>query len=310
MKKFIATAMLVGLFSNLAHAEYQGSSFSAVWTQVTSDAYENPSNRISYSSLFKYFENKIKKAANRTLNDRSDILPEFRKLAHPNGICLAGKWMMTEDNPYGGYFKKGSEALIIGRASTAMNGTKRGELRAMALAGKIFPTLNENETVKTASFFLVDDLGGTKLAHWSDAQMTNEPKTSKTIAVLSNIFYALKLAITFGKADSKPGMRQVYMISELGGESASQVRTPQWMMVQAKPGQSVDEADFRDELNMDNYPNGLALNVYAGDSKDKQGRVNFKKIGEIQFTESVVSNSCDHRLHFHHPKWRSDLVHE
>jgi len=27
----------------------------------------------------------------------------------------------------------------------------------------------------------------------------------------------------------------------------------------------------------------------------------------ITFDESVVSNSCDHRLHFHHPKWRDDL---
>lgn len=309
MKLVVTGALIASMCSSVAMAEYQGSTFKDVWKQVISDPYEKPQNKISYASLYKFFESKIKSAANRTLSDRSDILPQFRKLAHPNGICLAGKWTMTEENPYGGYFKKGSEALIIGRASTAMSGTKKGDLRGLALAGKIFPTLSETEQVKTASFFLVDDLGGTKTPHWTDAQMTNEPKTSKTLAVASHLFYALKLALTFGKADSNPGMRQVYMISELGGDDASKVKTPQWMMIQAAPGQTVEEADFRDELNIEHYPQGLKLNVYAGSTKDQKGKIDFKKVGEINFTESVVSNSCDHRLHFHHPKWRSDLIH-
>ncbi len=309
MKVLIAAALLSNFAVGSAQADYQGSTFKEVWAQVISDPYEKPQNKISYSSLFKFLESKIEQAANRTLSERSDILPEFRKLAHPNGICLAGKWKMTEENPYGGLFKKGSEALIIGRASTAMNGTKRRDLRAMALAGKIFPTLSEEERVKTASFFLVDDLGGTKIPHWTDAKMTNEPKTSTTLAVISHLFYALKLAITFGKADSNPTKRQLYMISELATEGQDQVKTPEWMMVQAAPGQTVDEVDFRDELSIENYPNGLKLNVFAANSKDKDGNVDFKKVGEIDFTESIVSNSCDHRLHFHHPKWKSDLVH-
>ena len=309
MKLILATMLLTSIFSYSAHAEYEGSTFRDVWKQVISDPYENPQQKISYASLVKFFKSKIKAAANRTLSDRSDILPQFRKLAHPNGVCFAGKWVMTQENPYGGYFKKGSEALIIARASTAMNGTKKGEIRAMGLAGKIFPTLSETDQVKTASFFLVDDLGGTKIDHWSDAQLTNEPKTSKTLAVITHLFYALKLAITFGKADSNPGIRQVYMISELGAENPKKVLTPKWMMVQAAPGQTVDEADFRDELNIENYKNGLKLNVFAGDTKDKNGNVNFAKVGEIQVSESIVSNSCDHRLHFHHPKWRSDLNH-
>jgi hypothetical protein len=30
----------------------------------------------------------------------------------------------------------------------------------------------------------------------------------------------------------------------------------------------------------------------------------FERIGYLEFTESVASDSCDHRIHFHHPKFR------
>lgn len=302
----IVTGLVVSLTSAQADIrdEYTGSTFNDVWKQVISDPYENPNYDISFSSLSKWFENKIKESAERTLSDRSDILPEFRKLAHPNGICLAGTWNITESNPFGGYFQKGSEALIIARASTAMSGTKKGEYRAMGLAGKVFPTLNETETVKPASFFLVDDLGGTKAAHWTDVELTNEPKVSKTVEIVKNLFYALKLAATFGKADSNPGMRQVYEISELGVDNVKKVKTPKWMMIKTAPGQTVNKADFRDELNLDNRGGKLILEIHVA-AADKK----FKKIGNILFTESVVSNSCDRRLHFPHPKWRSDLIH-
>ncbi|GAB4011489.1 MAG: hypothetical protein Fur0010_06020 [Bdellovibrio sp.] len=185
-----------------------------------------------------------------------------------------------------------------------MSGTKKGEYRAMGLAGKVFPTLDETEQVKPASFFLVDDLGGTKAAHWTDVELTNELKVSKTAEVIKNLFYALKLAATFGKADSNPGMRQVYEISELGVENVKNVKTPKWMMIKTAPGQTVDKADFRDELNLDNRGGKLVLEIHVA-ATDKK----FKKVGNILFTESVVSNSCDHRLHFPHPKWRNDLKH-
>jgi len=34
----------------------------------------------------------------------------FRRLLHPNGICLTGLWEVTEDTPYSGYFAGGSRA--------------------------------------------------------------------------------------------------------------------------------------------------------------------------------------------------------
>ena len=32
----------------------------------------------------------------------------FRRLLHPNGVCLTGRWEITEDTEYSGYFRKGS----------------------------------------------------------------------------------------------------------------------------------------------------------------------------------------------------------
>ena len=42
----------------------------------------------------------------------------FRRLLHPNGICLTGLWEITEETAYSGYFRKDSRALVIGRYST------------------------------------------------------------------------------------------------------------------------------------------------------------------------------------------------
>ncbi|MCO4795237.1 MAG: hypothetical protein KC493_16080 [Bacteriovoracaceae bacterium] len=307
MKSLITMAVVLLSFSASA-TYYSGSSFNQVWGQIKSDEYKKlPKNRVSLHSLLGFLESKIKQAADRTLADRSDLLPQFKKLAHPNGVCLAGKWEITEENPYGGYFKKGSEAMIIARASTAMSGTTQGTNRGFGFAGKLFPTLDASKKVGTANFFLVDDLGGTKAPHYTGVEMLNEPAVSTTAAVIGNLFYALKLAATFGKADSNPGVRQLYEVSYLR-ETLKTVRTPQWMKVGARDGQTVDRKDFRDELNIKNYNGEIVFDISVA-SKDVEGKKNWRQIGTITITDTIASNSCDHRLHFHHPKWKSNLKH-
>ena len=308
MKKAILALTIATISTSTIAGAYQGSSVDDVWKEVKSTPYlELPKNKISYRSLFDGLRSKIKQSANRTLNDKSDLLPHFDKLAHPNGACLKGTWNITEENPYTGYFKKDSQAIIITRASVALSKTTVGSNRGFGFAGKIFPTLDESESVKTANFFLVDDLGGTKAPHYTGVEMTNEPAVSKTLAVIKNIAYSLKLAITFGKADSNPGIRQLYQISELN-ESKAAV-TPKWMMIKARAGQNINENDFRDELNIDHRAKNLIFDIYAT-SKEVKEKKQWKKLGYIEFTDSAVSDSCDHRLHFNHPKWNSNLNHK
>src|SRR5262245_48769819 len=42
----------------------------------------------------------------------------FKRLLHPNGVCLTGRWQITEDTGYSGYFSRGSSALVVARYSS------------------------------------------------------------------------------------------------------------------------------------------------------------------------------------------------
>lgn len=283
-------------------------SFNSVWTEVASDPLEIlPQTKVSYLKLFSKGEDIILKDAQRTLSDHSDLLEPFEKLAHPNGICLKGIWKIDTPNIYAGYFKKGSEALMITRASSAMSNTKSGEVRSFGFAGKLFPTLNPNkvDTQHTGNFFLIDDLGGTKAAHYGDEELTNEPSISLNREALKHTFYALKVASTFSKVDQQSSIRQMYEISYLGEDKSQKNITPKWMKVE--PVNSIKEnvKDFRDELRI---PEGkhLLFNIFVT-SEVVDGKKNWQKIGTIVFDASVVSKSCDQRLHFHHPIWRDDI---
>jgi len=287
---------------------YTQHSFQDVWREVTSDPLSTlPQNTVTFGKLFTFSKNIIFNDAKRTLADRRDIIEPFDKLAHPNGVCLKGVWHIDKANPYSGYFKQHSKALIIARASTALSKTKRGDIRAFGFAGKLFPTTNVKKSNKehTANFFAIDDLGGTDALHYTDVAMTNEPSVTTTSAVLKNMLYALKVAKAFSDADSHSGIRQLYEISELGEKDKSNIITPKWIKISAKSGQSVDAQDFRDEFTL-NKDKKIFFNIEVA-SVEKNHKKEWQTIGTITFDASVVSNTCDHRLHFHHPVWRNDL---
>ncbi len=284
-------------------------SFQDVWYQIISNPYTTlPQYTVSYGKLFTWKKNIILEDSKRTLEEHADILAPFDKLAHPNGICMKGIWNIHTENPYSGYFKRDSKALIIVRASSAMSNTHRGEIRSFGFAGKLFPSLNPQKinTANTANFFLIDDLGGTDALHYTDVTLSNEPSVTTTSALLKNLLYGLKLASAFAESDENPGIRQLYEISELGEKKSTHIITPKWMKVETKAGQTVDEDDFRNELRI--TPNNkLVFIISVANKKDNQGQKVWQSIGTMTLDASVVSTSCDHRLHFHHPKWRSDL---
>ena len=287
---------------------YNQQSFQDVWREVTSDQLHTlPQNTVTFSKLFTFSKNIILGDAKRTLTDHRDIIQPFDKLAHPNGICLKGVWQIDKANPYSGYFKQHAKALIIARASTALSKTKRGDIRAFGFAGKLFPTTNTKEINQehTANFFAIDDLGGTDALHYTDVIMTNEPSVTTTSEVLKNILYAIKVAKTFSNADSHSGIRQLYEISELGEKDKSNIITPKWIKISAKNEQSVDTEDFREELALIRGKK-IVFDIAVA-SKEIDEKKEWQTIGSITFDASIVSNTCDHRLHFHHPMWRDDL---
>lgn len=303
---FTADKDLNNIDSDISNT-YDGSTFSEVWSILISDPYtELPQNRVTFKSFFSWGQNKLLQAANRTIDNRADILPYFKKLLHPNGVALSGTWNIEEETPYTGYFSNGSRGLIIARASTALSETKQGEFRGFGLAGKIYPTMDPDEKTIPANFFTADDLGGTKAEHYTDVALTNEPKLSlrPQHVWIANVLAAVSYSL--GKADSSPTIRQLHQISELGMEFPEDALTPKWMKIQASPGQvKVDEVDFRDELNLINYPGEkLFFDIYVTTPDSTKFNKQWMYIGYIEFNEFVASESTDHRLHFNHPKMK------
>lgn len=292
----------------------EGSSFAEVWWAVSSDPYQAlPHHEVTVFSFFDGFTNLLLDASERTLSDTSDLLPPFQKLLHPNGICLAGTWNITEDTPYTGYFATGSSALIVARASTALTETTTAGTRAFGLAGKLFPTLDESSVVPTANFFTIENLGGTWTEHILDAEMTNDIIQINPQGDGSDFFdlaLGAVVAEAFIQADhafdiTQTLERQLYPIGEAGLASGEMAVTPRWMKLVGAPGtERIDEADFRDELRIEHYADGIELDIYVADVGTRLGDKEWGRIGFIHFDETVASYSCDHRLHFTHPVHR------
>jgi hypothetical protein len=295
-----------------ASAPYSGSRFADVWAEVASDPYAAmPQYEVSFSSMWGFLDDRLLDASRRTLDNRNDLLPPFRKLLHPNGICLAGTWTITEDTPYTGYFRKGSQALFIGRASTALTPTRAGEFRSFGFAGKLFPTGDANAEVPTANFFTIENLGGTLRPYFLDAQNTNDILLIlPTPVAFFNTPEGANAARAFSIADetldvTQTLIRQLYPIAEAGEPDTSKTVAPRWLMITGAPDvRRVVASDFRDELRLANYPDGLRFDIRTADVGTRLGPKAWKTIGTIDIKADALTDSCDHRLHFSHPRFR------
>ncbi len=313
-----ATALALSLVKATAQspAGYAGSRYQEVWEVISHDPYAQlPFYRVTVDTFFDWFEDRLLGASRRTLNDQSDVLPPFRKLVHPTGICMAGIWKVTEDSPYTGYFSRGSEGLIILRASTALGETRTGQARVFGLAGKLYPTVDPEhaEPLVPANFFTIENLGGTYTEHFLDAANTNDilfilPRPGALWegplgAVAVRAFTAAEQTLDV----TQPFIRQLYPIAQLGLPASQQANAPRWMKIVGSPDvPRVRAGDYREELELANYPDGLSFEIQVADLGTRLGPKWWWRIGEIEIFETVASEGCDHRLHFPHPPFRHD----
>ena len=272
------------------------------------------------------------RAARRTIHTRADLRwgPDgrgFRRLLHPNGVCLFGRWEIDpayEGPQYTGYFAPGSKGLVVGRYSTCCTETRRGRWRSLALVGRVYPTEDPHhpDPLPTASFITQEDLGGAATRYINDAELRNAPDTTPhrrgwALPVL------LATGLAFRRANPFPTVRQLYEIAELGGAQGGRTRTPAFLRLTVAKEQGRvegDNLDFRHEVLGQIYDPGdpeprrtLTFDVQVADEGYARGlayqRVvvkGWRTIGRLVFSEAAASYNGDFVVHFPHPPWRGD----
>jgi len=261
-------------------------------------------------------DNLLLQAARRTLTSTADFIERpQQKLFNANGICFAGRWVITAESEFTGLFKQGTELPVIARASVALTGTTQKRKRAFGMAIKLFAP---QESV-SRNIFVLNSLVGVRTKHVLDLMMDNEPNATG-LPPLSQLSTALRLRNDLSRADKEQGSgkaqvgyRTVYHIAEpiLNSPTATSnddVVAPYWFRLSADDlTPRVDANDFRDELNVTSYPNNTLkwqIEVAPSNDPNKKQDARWQSLGQLILTESVTSKACDQYLHFAHPHTR------
>jgi hypothetical protein len=248
-------------------------------------------------------------ASKRTVDSHADLRfgPDgqgFRRMIHPNGVCLTGLWEITEETSYSGYFRKGSRGLVIARYSCGATEIRRGELRALALTGKLYPTTDPNHPapLRPASFITMEDIAGQHTSYINDAELRSAPDTT----VWRRPILAF-VALVFTVIDRKGSMRQIYEIAELGKASDEPTRSPEFMrliVASDQPRIEGENLDFRDEVMGQIFDKGDPLpkrkltfhievtdegTTHFGFAALRRSFKNWRRIGTLSFDNAVAS---------------------
>jgi hypothetical protein len=326
--------------------DYQGSRFSEVKAALFANPYQTvwgapdepplpnyiTTNRSVYAGILPGGQPpQFALAAIRALESPADLRwgedgRGFRRLLRPNGVCALGTWQINEDNPYTGYFKKGSQGLAVARISAGVTKTVGGVRQSYGLFLKIFPTLDENhgELLPTANVILADDLGGTTTTRLNRVELTNAPQVTG-LNRGNELPIVLQEGLLFMLLDLKPSVRQVYPIAELGKPADLPTRAPEFMRLQIEPGVFASgEDDVRNEVMSYIFDKGnpvpqrtLSFDISVSDTGkrtgfallpkgERQAITDWQTIGKVNFNSAVVSYNGDFVIHFRHPLWRKD----
>lgn len=337
-------------FPNVAMTDqdrgYRGSTFAEVRKALFANPYQNvwgaagepplPTYKTTLASMLRGLlpfarHYLMREATEREVDSRADLRwgtdgKGYRRLLHRNGVCLVGTWHITEATNYSGYFRQGSRALLIARYSACCDETRRGRMRSLAMAGKLFPTSDPDHAtpLETAHFITQQDLGGARTDYINEAELRNAPDTSAWRRGLAGIPILLIVGIVFGRVDRKQSMRQLYQVAELGKPAGEPTKAPTFMrllVASVQPRIPGEGLDFRNEIMAQIYDRGdprpkrtLTFNIEVSDDGTSSGPSfrerltirNWRRIGTITFDEAALSYNVDHVTHFSHPTWRDD----
>jgi hypothetical protein len=316
---------------------YRGSRYSEVRKALYANPYRGGASGqqpgplpMFRSTIRNVWSTHFRHASARSLDSKADLRwgsdkKGYRRIIAPNGICVLGSWEITADNPYSGYFKKGSKGLTIGRFSSDGNETKRGQRRSISLGMKIYPTMDPEHPTPLipASLIAQEDLGGMRTAYINDADIRNAPNVTAFRRGIY-ILIMLRAGRLFQQLDKVGDSRQLYDIAELGKPAGEPVNAPEHILLKMVDGQrriEGDDLDFRDEIYGhifkpgDSEPTGsMEFDISVSNTGKRSGfqglsRVTVKdwqRIGRLRFTETICSYNADHVIQFRHPGWREN----
>jgi hypothetical protein len=323
---------------------YRGSRYREVVDAVLANPYQRvwggggeqrlPVHRVTLASVVRGLVSSkriaLLKASERTVDSGADLRwgPDrlgFRRLLHPNGVCLIGRWEITEPSAYSGYFAAGRTALVVARYSTCCTETRRGSTRSLSMVVKLFPTTDPGDTrpMRTANLITQQDIGGDRTDYINDAELRNAPDTT-VLRRGAGVPVLLLTAFSLARADKMPTIRQLYEIAELGKPAGEATRAPQFLRLRVASDQPRIEGariDFRDEIMAQIYDRGdsrpqrtLTFTIDVTDdgwtsgSKLRERRTfrNWQRVGRLVFDRAVASFNGDRVIHFNHPTWRGN----
>lgn len=102
--------------------------------------------------------------------------------------------------------------------------------------------------------------------------------------------------------------KEIEIEREFETKSEAEIKTekqgPHWLRAALNSDTPlVNKDDFRDELSLRHYPNQTLSWVLSAANFNDAGidKAKWQEIGEVTLTESVLSLTCDTKLHFNHP---------
>ncbi|MGR8947730.1 MAG: hypothetical protein ACU84Q_06755 [Gammaproteobacteria bacterium] len=251
--------------------------------------------------------NQLLKDAQRTLENSADFVTfgHEQKLFQPNGICFSGRWHIDKASKFTGLFSHGTDVPAIVRISVMLSGTTRADKRAVGMAIKLFAP----GQAQTANILVMESMGGRHLQHISDAVLDNHP-TLGSIPGIADLKLLLRIRKDLNRALTHTGSSGVKIrylplqhVAATNIEQGRELLAPYWIRLHVAAGTpKIDADDFREELTLHHYPNGVLSYVIsvAPDNGGSKRKADWKEIGKLELTDSVISKACDTRLHFKH----------
>lgn len=297
------------------------------YNEVRDEVFQNPLTElpaiegISTGAVARAFfthTGEIVRRSRATFIERDDFRESRPKLLHPRGVCTEATWKITEDSEATGLFAKGTELPAIVRFSS---GTSDSEYipksqnapgRIFGFAVKLFPTQDLDQEVETQNIQTLDTYGfdrtyRKRFFH----EDTGEAVTFTNVAPAKSTFGKL-LATFFDRFDLSNFVRPVHPLALIDRhqESVENPKIPYEIHFVANFKARKDHVptDFRADLMT--HPGELSMDIIIRSFEPKKlrrGRYAAiknidKKIGVLKIHERVISESCDFKIHFHHPK--------